>query len=79
MGRGVPRGTVTWFSEAKGDGFIQGNDGVEVFVHCSGIVGDGFRALHEGKTVEYVQAQSGKGLRAVDVVPAVTGAEEARR
>jgi CspA family cold shock protein len=79
MGLRMQRGIVKWFNDAKGYGFIQGNDGVDVFVHRSGIVGDGFRTLHEGQTVEYVQAQSGKGLLAVDVVPAATGAEEARR
>jgi len=76
--RRMQRGIVKWFSEAKGYGFIQGNDGVDVFVHRSEIVGDGFLTLHEGQTVEYVQAQSGKGLLAVDVVPVAQGTEAPR-
>jgi CspA family cold shock protein len=79
MGRRMQRGTVKWFSDAKGYGFIQADDGTDIFVHRSGIVGDGFRTLHEGQAVEYEQAQSGKGLLAVDVVPAGPGAKAARR
>ena len=78
MGLRMQRGIVKWFNEAKGYGFIQGNDGVDVFVHRSEIVGDGFRTRHEGQTVEYVQAQSGKGLLAVDVVPVAQGTEAPR-
>jgi len=79
MGLRMQRGIVKWFNEAKGYGFIQGNDGVDVFVHRSEIVGDGFRTRHEGQTVEYVQAQSGKGLLAVDVVPMAQGTEAPRQ
>jgi CspA family cold shock protein len=79
MGRRIQRGTVKWFSDAKGYGFIQADDGTDIFVHRSGIVGDGLRTLHEGQAVEYEQAQSGKGLLAVDVVPAGPGREAARR
>jgi CspA family cold shock protein len=79
MGRRMQRGTVKWFSDAKGYGFIQADDGTDIFVHRSGIVGDGFRTLHEGQAVEYEQAQSGKGLLAVDVVPAGPGTVAARR
>ena len=79
MGRPLQRGTVKWFSDAKGYGFIQGDDGTDIFVHRSGIVGDGFRTLHEGQLVEYEQALSGKGLLAVDVVPVGPATEIARR
>jgi len=79
MGLRTQRGIVKWFNDAKGYGFIQGNDGVDVFVHRSEIAGDGFRTLHEGQTVEYVQAQSGKELLAVDVVPVAQGTEAPRQ
>ena len=79
MGRRMQRGTVKWFSDAKSYGFIQGDDGTDIFVHRSGIVGDGFRTLHDGQIVEYEQALSGKGLLAVDVVPEGPGTEAARR
>lgn len=79
MRRCMQRGTVKWFSDAKGYGFIQGDDGTDIFVHRSGIVGDGFRTLHEGQIVEYEQALSGKGPLAVDVVSVGPGTEVARR
>jgi len=75
----MQRGTVKWFSDAKGYGFIQGDDGTDIFVHRSGIVGDGLRTLHEGQIVEYEQALSGKGPLAVDVVSVGPGTETARR
>jgi CspA family cold shock protein len=63
-------GTVKWFSDEKGFGFVTPDDGGrDLFVHHTGIVGDGFRSLTEGTKVEY-QSQSGdKGPRAVDVRP----------
>ena len=57
-------GTVKWFNESKGYGFIQGDEGEDVFVHFSAIEGDGFRTLREGERVEFEAAQSPKGLRA---------------
>ncbi len=79
MGRRMQRGTVKWFSDARGYGFIHADDGTDIFVHRSGIVGDGVRTLHEGQIVEYEQALSGKGPLAVDVVSVGPGTESARR
>jgi cold shock protein len=61
-------GTVKWFSDEKGFGFITPDDGSkDLFVHQSGIVGDGFRSLAEGAKVSYEAEASDKGPRAVDV------------
>ncbi|MDD2710005.1 MAG: cold-shock protein [Verrucomicrobiae bacterium] len=64
----MPRGTVKWFNEKKGYGFIQQEgSGEDVFVHYSNIDGDGFKTLKEGQTVEYEVAQDAKGLKAQKV------------
>ena len=63
-------GTVKWFNEAKGFGFITQNDGTDVFVHYSNITGDGFRTLNENDTVEFEVTEGPKGLQAVNVVKA---------
>ncbi|MCL7453838.1 MAG: cold-shock protein [Anaerolineae bacterium] len=60
-------GTVKWFSEAKGYGFIAREAGDDVFVHYSAIRGQGFRNLEEGQTVEFAVEQSPRGLQASDV------------
>jgi len=63
----VNRGTVKWFNEAKGFGFITQEQGEDVFVHYSGIEGDGFKSLGDGDRVEFAVAQGPKGLAAVNV------------
>ncbi len=64
----MPTGKVKWFNEAKGYGFIQMDDGTDVFVHYSGIKGEGFKTLQEGQEVEFDTEQGEKGPRAVNVV-----------
>ena len=61
------RGTVKWFSDDKGYGFIRGDDGRDAFVHYSAISNAGFRTLMQGQAVEYELQQSPKGLQAVSV------------
>jgi len=63
-------GTVKWFNEAKGFGFITPSDGgADVFVHYSAIQGSGFRTLTEGQAVTYDTEQGQKGLQAANVKP----------
>ncbi len=62
-------GTVKWFNDAKGYGFISREDGEDVFVHFSAIEGGGFRSLKENQRVEFSVEQSPKGPQAVDVKP----------
>jgi CspA family cold shock protein len=61
-------GTVKWFNNAKGYGFIQPQEGPDVFVHFSAIQGDGYRSLEEGEQVEFTIEQSSKGPQASNVV-----------
>ncbi|CAH0324792.1 cold-shock protein [Pseudomonas brassicacearum] len=61
-------GNVKWFNDAKGYGFIQREDGADVFVHYRAIRGEGHRSLTEGQQVEYVVVKGQKGLQAEDVV-----------
>jgi CspA family cold shock protein len=61
-------GTVKWFSQEKGYGFIVQDDGPDVFVHHSSIQGSGFRTLEEGERVEFDLKQEAKGPRAENVV-----------
>ncbi len=64
-------GTVKWFNESKGYGFISPTDGGDdVFVHFRAIVGDGFKTLVEGQTVNYEVETGPKGLQASQVSPA---------
>ncbi len=61
-------GTVKWFNDAKGYGFIERPEGEDVFVHHSAIIAEGFKSLQEGQQVEFEVQQGDKGLQAVDVV-----------
>jgi CspA family cold shock protein len=64
----MPNGTVKWFSDDKGFGFITPDDGSrDLFVHFSGISGDGFRTLTEGAKVTYEEEAGDKGPKAVNV------------
>ena len=63
-------GTVKWFNDAKGFGFITTDGGDDVFVHFSAILGNGFRTLAEGTTVEFEVTQGPKGLQAANVTVA---------
>jgi len=67
-GEDMPNGTVKWFSDDKGFGFITPDDGGrDLFVHFSGIAGDGFRSLSEGAKVTYEEEPGDKGPKAVNV------------
>ena len=62
------RGTVKWFNDSKGYGFIQPPDGGDdVFVHFSSIVGEGYRTLAEGEEVEFELLETDKGLQVANV------------
>ena len=61
------KGTVKWFNDTKGFGFLASDDGSEVFVHFSAISGDGFKTLAEGQAVQFEVEQSDKGPTARDV------------
>ncbi len=63
-------GTVKWFNDAKGFGFITTEGGEDVFVHFSAIQANGFRTLTEGATVEFEVTQGPKGLQAANVTVA---------
>lgn len=62
-------GTVKWFDNAKGYGFIQRPQGEDVFVHYRAIRGEGYRTLQEGQAVQFNIVQGQKGLQAEDVAP----------
>jgi CspA family cold shock protein len=65
----MAEGPVKWFNDSKGFGFIQREDGPDVFVHHSAIVGTGFKSLQEGERVEFEITQGPKGPQAANVKP----------
>ncbi len=62
------KGSVNWFNAEKGYGFITGEDGKDIFVHFSAIVGEGFKTLNEGQEVTFELIEGPKGLQASNVV-----------
>ena len=62
------KGTVKWFNNQKGYGFINNDAGDDIFVHYSGLVMEGFKTLEEGQLVEYELTQGAKGPQAINVV-----------
>lgn len=65
----MPEGTVKWFNNAKGYGFIDGGDAGDIFVHFSVIQKDGYKTLREGEPVAYEVCEGPKGLQATTVAP----------
>jgi len=63
----MEKGVVKWFNDAKGFGFIEQENGQDVFVHFSSIVGDGFKSLAEGEAVTFDVTQGAKGPQATNV------------
>lgn len=64
----MPKGKVKWFNESRGYGFIELEEGGDVFVHYSSISGDGFKTLHEGDEVEFDVIEDAKGPKATNVI-----------
>lgn len=62
------KGTVKWFNDRKGFGFIHVEDGADVFVHYSALQGDGFKTLKEGEAVEFDLVEGAKGPQAANVL-----------
>jgi CspA family cold shock protein len=63
----MTQGTVKWFNDQKGFGFITASDGKDYFVHHTSIIGEGFKSLPEGQEVQFEIAQGEKGPKAVQV------------
>ena len=63
----MQQGTVKWFNDSKGFGFVTGDDGNDAFVHHSAIRGEGFKSLAEGDTVSFDVEEGPKGPRAINV------------
>jgi CspA family cold shock protein len=66
------QGTVKWFNNTRGYGFIGRDDGPDVFVHYTAIVAEGYKTLNEGDTVEFEIVQGAKGPQAANVTPSKT-------
>jgi cold shock protein len=64
----MTKGTVKWFNDSKGFGFLASDDGEDVFVHHTSISGTGFKSLTEGQAVTFDVEKTPKGLRAINVV-----------
>ncbi len=64
----MAEGTVKWFNDSKGFGFIEQEGGADVFVHFSAIQGEGFKSLTEGQRVAFDISEGDKGLQAANVV-----------
>ena len=64
----MSKGTVKWFNNTKGYGFICDESGKDVFVHYSGLVMEGFKSLEEGQAVEFEVIEGAKGPQAINVV-----------
>ena len=65
----MSKGTIKWFNNEKGYGFINGKVNEDIFVHYTSIKTSGFRTLSEGEEVEYQLIETDKGLQAIDVIP----------
>jgi len=63
------QGKVKWFNQDKGYGFIESEEGVDVFVHFSAIQVEGFKTLEEGQSVEFETVEGDRGKQAANVVP----------
>ena len=64
----MTKGTVKWFNDQKGFGFITDENGKDVFVHYSGLVMEGYKTLEEGQAVEFELTEGAKGPQAINVV-----------
>ncbi|GMR04526.1 MAG: cold-shock protein [Thermodesulfobacteriota bacterium] len=65
----MPSGKVKWFNETKGLGFIEEDEGGDVFVHYTSIQGEGFKTLREGQRVDFEVSEGPRGPKAENVVP----------
>lgn len=65
----MANGTVKWFNESKGYGFLEQESGEDVFVHFTAISGDGFKTLKEGQKVQFDVVKGPKGPQAANVLP----------
>ena len=68
----MPKGTIKWFSDSKGYGFIDTGEGKDLFVHFSAVQAEGYKSLREGQQVEYEIGEGPKGPQAEKVIPQAT-------